>query len=449
MHGSLGSAYEPRPRIETLDILRGFAILGILFVNIPFMGNTIANFEDARVLGWTAADRGTWLAIETFLEGTQRGLLELLFGATALILVGKAVLPTDPIRVADIYYRRTFWLIFFGMVHATVLLWPGDILFTYGLAGLLLFPMRRLKARTLALIGAAGLLAAAAVSLPSYLSEVQFHSRAAAAEQKQAQGARLSAAERQAIAQRREAQTSRFTAEERRKEREARLGGYAANFGYLVGWTKRLSGGLFLLMSVAEAAFTMMIGMALFKWDALQGERPRRFYFGLMMAGYGIGLPLNFIEAQSRIAAGFGSPDWTAITYDVSRLATTLGHVGLVVLIATSPTGARLLRPLQAPGRMALTTYLSQTVIGMFILFSGFGLGLWGRFGWAELAGTAGAVILLQLLLSNLWLRYFEMGPAEWLWRWLTYGSRPYLRRRPGGSATTPIGQPATAPSIL
>ena len=92
--------------------------------------------------------------------------------------------------------------------------------------------------------------------------------------------------------------------------------------------------------------------------------------------------------------------------------------------------GALLLRPLKAAGRMALSIYISQTIVTMFILFPGFGFGLWGRFGWSELTTIAAAIVAAQVVFANIWLRFFTMGPLEWLWRWLTYGRRPQLRIR-------------------
>lgn len=430
MDERLSETRYPRERIAALDILRGVAILGILFMNIPYMGQTDAIYEDARVIGWSTADQHVWTALEVFLAGTQRGLLELLFGATALILLAPASKPHGPVAAADAYYRRTVWLIAFGLIHGTLLLWSGDILFTYGIAGLLLFPLRKLPAGRLAAIGSACLLLMATFSIPSVVENGRVKEAAEHAMLRQLAGQVLGKAETAALAAWHGATERSMSATERKAERDGRLGGYADNLRTTLPFTQKFNASMILYEDVAEAVFTMMIGMALFKWGVLQGQRSRRFYAGLTFAGYGIGIPLNLAEAHSRIVSGFLPPDWTQLTDNIGRISTTLGHVGLVMLLAGTAMGALLLRPLKAPGRMALSIYISQTIVTMFILFPGFGFGLWGRFGWSALAAIAAAIIAVQVVLANIWLRFFAMGPLEWLWRWLTYGRRPQLRIR-------------------
>ncbi len=109
------------------------------------MGTTIlAAFEFPHLApNWTPADQAVWGFLEVFVEGTQRGLLQFLFGASALILTARAMRYDDPIGVADLYYRPNLWLLVFGLANIFVLLFPGDILFVYALAALFLFPFRR------------------------------------------------------------------------------------------------------------------------------------------------------------------------------------------------------------------------------------------------------------------------------------------------------------------
>ena len=143
-----------RARIDVLDILRGIAILGIFYMNIPFMGQApFAFFADVRSIGWTGADQITWSVTEVLLEGTQRCLLEFLFGAGMMVLAARAMVPDGPVAIADLYLRRNLWLLAFGLFDVFVLLWPGDILFIYALAALLLFPFRKLAAPWLVVIG--------------------------------------------------------------------------------------------------------------------------------------------------------------------------------------------------------------------------------------------------------------------------------------------------------
>src|SRR3954451_14427435 len=142
-------------RIAALDVLRGIAILFILYMNIPGMGGYEMQIEDFRYPTWTAADFWSVYGVQTFMSGTQRGLLELLFGAGIMIMARRAMSPDGPVAVADLHYRRNIWLCVLGLFNAFVLMWWGDILLTYGIAATFLFPFRRLKPLTQCLIGAA------------------------------------------------------------------------------------------------------------------------------------------------------------------------------------------------------------------------------------------------------------------------------------------------------
>jgi uncharacterized protein len=141
-------------RIDVLDMLRGIAILGIFFMNIPFMGAPLAKiFVDTRSIGWGPADQASWTAVQLLLEGTQRGLLELLFGAGMMVLTARAMRPDGPVAIADLYTRRNLWLLGFGLVDIFLLIWAGDILHIYALAALFLFPFRKLGPKLLLALG--------------------------------------------------------------------------------------------------------------------------------------------------------------------------------------------------------------------------------------------------------------------------------------------------------
>ena len=128
------------PRIAVLDILRGIAILGILFMNINDMGGSLyASFDDIRHFGWTTQDQIAWWLREVIANGTARCMLEMLFGAGMVILTDRAAQLAGTRVVMKRYYARNLLLFAFGVVHILVLLWPGDILHTYGLAALIAF----------------------------------------------------------------------------------------------------------------------------------------------------------------------------------------------------------------------------------------------------------------------------------------------------------------------
>src|SRR5215217_1345799 len=132
-------------RIAALDVIRGIAILFILYMNIPGMGGYELAIRDFRYPTWTTADFWSVYGVMTTMTGTQRGLLELLFGAGIMIMARRAMTADGPVAVADLHYRRNLWLCVLGLFNAFVLMWWGDILLTYGIAAVFLFPFRRLK----------------------------------------------------------------------------------------------------------------------------------------------------------------------------------------------------------------------------------------------------------------------------------------------------------------
>ena len=140
-------------RIDSIDALRGFSLLGILLLNIVSFGLPFAAYMNPSVAGGVEGlNLATWLTAMTLWDGKMRCIFSMLFGASAWLLVSRAEQRGDGIQAADVYYRRTMWLIVIGLLHAH-LIWAGDILYGYGVIGLLLFPLRNLKPKTLIITG--------------------------------------------------------------------------------------------------------------------------------------------------------------------------------------------------------------------------------------------------------------------------------------------------------
>jgi uncharacterized protein len=436
-------------RIVNLDVLRGIAILAILIMNIPFMaGYVVVQPLDPRLVSWTALDQGVYRAIGTFLDGTQRGLLELLFGAGVMIMARGAMTPDAPVAIADLHYRRNLLLMAFGAFQALVLLWPGDILFPYGLVAVLIFGFRNLKPRTKAVVGMAFILLAIAPGAFRYFERADQQAQAQALIAKEAAKTPLTADEAEQLKDWRKIESglalpaqSQEKREMMAEERGYRTGPFVEYVGFTwVAWTKvNFSPHSWFWLS--EIAGTMLLGMALFQWGVIQGRRSAAFYLALTVAGYGVGATLRTLAIDEAIRFR-PDPQVGWITWDIARLALTLGHVGLVNLVLKSSMGARLLSPFQASGRMPLTIYLSASFIGMWILFSPFGFGLWGRYGWAGMEAIALAVMAGQLVFANVWLRYFESGPVDWVWK-----SLAYRKAQPWRRAAAPGAAPAAAPA--
>jgi len=169
----------------------------------------------------------------------------------------------------------------------------------------------------------------------------------------------------------------------------------------------------------------MLIGMAFFNMRIFHGERSNSVYSGMLLVGYTVGLAINYMETKMVLTSYFDALILSKAdqTYQIGRLFTTIGHVGLFMLFIKSGILAFLQKALAAVGTMALTNYLMHSVITS-IIFYGFGFGLYGQLQRYELYYIVFSIWIFQLIVSPIWLRYFQYGPVEWLWRSLTYQKR-------------------------
>jgi uncharacterized protein len=176
----------------------------------------------------------------------------------------------------------------------------------------------------------------------------------------------------------------------------------------------------------------------------LQLGQARGVYAGMIVVGYGIGLSVNFLEVRHLLANDFSvlSRMQADVSYDLGRLAMTAGHIGVLMLFCNSGVLGWLQRRLAAVGQMALSSYVSHSIICAFV-FYGFGLGLYGQLQRHELYYVVFAIWAFQLVISPIWLAHYRFGPLEWLWRSLTYATLQPMRRAPKvGSG------PAAAPAL-
>jgi uncharacterized protein len=180
-----------------------------------------------------------------------------------------------------------------------------------------------------------------------------------------------------------------------------------------------------------RASGLMLIGMGLFKLGVLTGKRSRDFYGGLIAVAFGVALPITVVGLLANIATDWSNYYLGALAYQIIYwvgIVMSLGWIGIVMLVRNNEMLMRLGRPLASVGRMALTNYLMQSLICTFV-FYGHGLGLYGSVERTGQLAVVFGVWALQLVLSPLWLRHFRFGPAEWLWRSLSYGEAQPLYR--------------------
>ena len=416
-------------RIRSIDTLRGFALLGILLLNIIAFSGPIAAFFDPSADNEVS---GLNLAVAMFVdiwgEGAFRAIFSMLFGAGLLIFLAKPV--AEEGRLKSLYYRRTWLLVAFGLFNAYILLWFGDILYTYGVTGLVLYFFRNLSANKLALCSTILFLFLALIHTSQY-----FYTKSLYTDYREVvslpEGNELSEAQKQSLENWDEyLQNARATPEQIAFEANARSEGYIENFIFTAPINMMFQTALFLINGFWDAAAMMLLGMALMKWNVFDASRELSLYSKMMVLGFAIGLVINSWEEVVFVSSGF-EPFLSATarpTYDLGRLAMALGYVGMIMLLCKLDVISKVRHALACVGQMALTNYLAQSVICNTI-FLGFGFGMWGKMQRYEIYFVVIGIWIFQLLFSVAWLKKYRFGPAEWLWRSLTYRKRQPLRK--------------------
>ena len=416
-------------RIRSIDTLRGFALLGILLLNIIAFSGPIAAFFDPSADNEVS---GLNLAVAMFVdiwgEGAFRAIFSMLFGAGLLIFLAKPV--AEEGRLKSLYYRRTWLLVAFGLFNAYILLWFGDILYTYGVTGLVLYFFRNLSAHKLALCSTILFLFLALIHTSQY-----FYTKALYTDYREVvllpEGNELSEAQKQSLENWDSyLQAQLATPEQIAIETTIRDKGYIENFIFTAPINIMFQTAIFLINGFWDAAAMMLLGMALMKWNVFDASRELSFYLKMMLFGFAIGLVINSWEEVVYLSSGF-EPFLSATarpTYDLGRLGMALGYIGMVMTLCKLDVLPKVRHAFACVGQMALTNYLAQSVICNTI-FLGFGFGMWGKMQRYEIYFVVIGIWIFQLLFSVAWLKKYRFGPAEWLWRSLTYRKRQPLRK--------------------
>ncbi|MDQ3079193.1 MAG: DUF418 domain-containing protein [Pseudomonadota bacterium] len=423
-------------RLESLDFIRGCALFGILMMNIVGMGLGSAYDNPTIAGGATGINLWTWLVINIGFEGTQRALFSILFGAGVILLSSRMEASGRP-DSGDVFFRRNLWLIGFGLVNSWILLWTGDILYYYGVTALFLYVFRKLPGKTLLTLGIGALLLGAAWSALDVSNDLNEHRKYEAA---------AAVAEPLRTTEQKDAIKEFQKAERAPLERFEKLRKATA-----VSYWRSLEAraprivhaqSYDLYRYFFDIFGMMMIGMALFRLGVLTLEARTRTYVAMTLAGYAIGLTINILEARWIMGNAFSQLSYAeaSVSYDLSRFTMTMGHLGLLCLFLRSGILPFVRRSMAAVGRMALTNYLTHSVIALVIFVL---LGWFGEFQRHQLYFVVVSVWAAQFLLSPIWLRHFHFGPVEWLWRYLTYGERPAFRKAAARPPTGAMPQPA------
>ena len=419
-------AMEPirkQDRINSLDILRGVALLGILLMNVVSLSLPDPAYWDPSGHG---GDTGWNLRIffmnNLFIEVSMRAIFSMLFGAGVILFTVAKEEKGGGLEIANAWYRRTIWLILFGIIHAYILVFPGEVLFYYGVVGLFLFPVRKTTPSRLVLFSAFLILVLGLIKINEYHQLKKVQEQTVIAEEMLAAGKELTAEQYESM-NIWYYKLSTYKPDSAARERVNSLmrSGYFTAFKTMAPYVRFMQTEYFYHSGFLDALSMMLLGMALFRWRIFHGKKSYKFYGLMILMGYGIGLPINWHETSTYINSQYDLITYFKVgqTYDLGRIATAIGHIGLIMICIRLNFLKFLKQALAAVGRMALTNYIMHTFILtiVFIVFKQYGQ--WQRF---ELYYLVGGMWLFQLIFSPLWLRYFRFGPLEWIWRRLTYG---------------------------
>lgn len=412
---------EASERIQSLDVMRGIILFGILLMNINAFG--LANsYNDPTVAGGFAGwNLYAWIATNMFFEGTMRGLFSLLFGVGMFIFLDRLTKRGAGIKAADIFFRRLTWLLIFGLIHGYLLLWTGEILYDYALMGFLVYSFRNMAPKKLILAASVLVLAGSVWNYSDFRKSEKLAADVVLIDSYKTENIELT----------KELKESQTTWEKMQEDRSPEAiaefntsmqKGYFDVVAFLVPINFHFDIYNPYRYGPWDVLCMMLIGIAMFKWNILSAEKSFGFYAGLAAIGYLIGLSVNYYELRIVLDGQF-SPVAIAksnLTYDLGRISICMGHIGLIMIFCKSNFLVWLKSSLSAVGKMALTNYIMHSLICM-VVFTGVGFGLFGKLQRYELLYVVFSIWIFQLILSPIWLTYFHYGPMEWLWRNLSY----------------------------
>ena len=390
---------RPSKRLQSIDLLRGIAVLGILLMNIQIFAMIEAAYFNPTAFGdLSGVNYGTWIFTHVFADQKFMTIFSVLFGA-GIVLMGERA-DAKGLSATWLHYKRMAWLLLLGGIHA-YLMWYGDILVVYALSAMLVIWFRKRSARTQFVIGflmlmiGSGNYFMAGLSLESWPPQAYQH----------------------------EVLSWAPNAEMVADEIAIYQGSWASQLAHRVPHSLEFHTFIFLFWGLWRAGGLMLVGMACYRWGLFSAALESSWYRRLAIIGLGIGLPLVLFGVNQHESKNWDF-DYSFFLYSQynywGSLFVSLGYVCLVMLLFQSGRMQSLIKRLAAVGRMAFSNYILQTVI-CTLVFYGHGLGWFGQTPrWQQLVVVL-SVWLVIILLSSWWLARYRYGPLEWLWRSLTY----------------------------
>jgi uncharacterized protein len=390
-------------RLLNIDIIRGIALFGILIMNIQAFSMNFAAYSNPTAFGdLTGANFYVYYLSHVFADQKFMTIFSILFGV-GIVLMAENIERKGG-SAGKIHYKRMFILAIFGLLHA-YLLWFGDILFPYALAGMIAFTARKKSVKFLFITS---------FLLIGFCSLVMFLFSFAIPLMEEADLQNLLAMW---------APTQEMIDKDILINQASWLG-QMEHRNFMA--SKMQTNVLFYLFRIVGL---MMIGMALFKLDFFGKRFANKGLITSAVITFILGISLIISGNSANFASGWQVDSMMAgIQYNYwGSILMAYSYMSLLIVFCRSSMLMNLKKSLANVGKMALTNYLSHTLICGFI-FYGWGLGLYGSFERTEMLLVVLGVWIFQLLFSSFWMNRFQFGPFEWLWRSMTYGKRQPLK---------------------
>jgi uncharacterized protein len=401
-------------RISGLDVTRGFAVMGILAMNIVAFSMPENAYINPRVWGGDSGiDLWTWAANFLIFDSKMRGLFSIMFGASTLLVIESAANAAR--RPARTHYARMAVLALFGLIHF-YLIWYGDILFLYAMMGMIPYAFRNLGVKALAGWGISLTLLSALLWSAGMSGMMMGATPAAPPELAESYAS--------------------FAAEFAPGSAKALEDIEIHRSGFVEIATHQLTDNpafpfIGLVIYGPETLGLMLIGMALFKSGLLRGTWSLERLAKWRNTCLAIGIPGNALLLWWQLSAGLepalvlGSTFGFSVPFDVTM---SVGYAALAMGLAQRFATSSFIRRVGAAGRAAFTNYLGTSILMTFI-FYGWGLGQYGHWSRAEVYVPVLVAWAIMLLWSKPWLERFHYGPLEWLWRSLSRGRLQPMRK--------------------
>ena len=395
---SLSQPINLKNRIHSLDLIRGFAVLGILIMNITsFSQISMAYMNPTIGAGLEGYNQYFHGFNYIFADTRFMSIFSMLFGAGVVLFTQR--IEAKGKRVAALHYKRMFWLLLFGLTHA-YFIWVGDILVAYAICGSLVFFFRKKSIRTLFILAVILFLIPISLNFMTYYGMPK------------------------------DALESTFaffypSTEQIAVQTKIMQGSYIEQMPLRIENALELQTLVFMIEIFWRTSAMMLLGMILYRKGILSADKSTAYYKKMIWVGFIPGLILSSIGLSQVYASEWSGAYVMNIGANykfVSGLFMALGYIGLVIWIYKKGIFKKFQNRLQAVGRMAFTNYIGMSLI-CTLIFNGHGLGLFGTFDRLQQFLMVIAVWLIILIISPLVLKKYQHGPLEWLWRKLTYFS--------------------------